>query len=51
MDFSYTFSDVDQRVTFAYCFPYSLTDLVRFLEKEEGKLNGTLGEISNSSTD
>ncbi|KAL4432359.1 hypothetical protein ABPG74_011118 [Tetrahymena malaccensis] len=47
MDFSFTFTENGQRVTFAYCYPYTLTDLMSYLESQEQKLILSFLEYQN----
>ncbi|KAL4478961.1 hypothetical protein ABPG72_019398 [Tetrahymena utriculariae] len=47
MDFSFTFTENEQRVTFAYCYPYTLTDLMSYLESQEQKLIFSFLEYQN----
>ncbi len=35
LDWTYSFTEKGQRVVFAYCYPFSFTDLARYLEKQE----------------
>ncbi|EAR84316.2 zinc carboxypeptidase family protein (macronuclear) [Tetrahymena thermophila SB210] len=47
MDFSFTFTENGQRVTFAYCYPYTLSDLMSYLEQQEQKLIYSFLEYQN----